>query len=109
MSPAHHRSASALSGLSSFRRTQNLAAKAANARLAQVMASQAADDGEDEDDDGLLGGGGGGDGGGGRGFRYGLPRPGASGNGGASLFGRTTRSPSPAVIPELLVEGEISS
>ncbi|XP_064937729.1 coiled-coil domain-containing protein SCD2-like isoform X1 [Musa acuminata AAA Group] len=93
MSPGHHRSASA-SGISGIRRTQNLAAKAANARLAQVMASQAA--AEEEEDDllparagaGFVGG-----------VRFGLPRPvpSSNGGGGASLFGRSARSPSPAL------------
>ncbi|CAL9168598.1 unnamed protein product [Musa hybrid cultivar] len=98
MSPGHHRSASA-SGISGIRRTQNLAAKAANARLAQVMASQAA--AEEEEDDllparagaGFVGG-----------VRFGLPRPvpSSNGGGGASLFGRSARSPSPAVIARLI-------
>uniref|UniRef100_A0A1D1XGD5 Mitochondrial acidic protein mam33 n=2 Tax=Anthurium amnicola TaxID=1678845 RepID=A0A1D1XGD5_9ARAE len=53
MSPGHHRSASAAGALSSIKRTQNVAAKKAAARLAQVMASQnAADKDEDEDEDG---------------------------------------------------------
>ncbi|XP_010909766.1 coiled-coil domain-containing protein SCD2 [Elaeis guineensis] len=95
MSPAHHRSASA-SGLSSVRRTQNVAAKAAAARLAQVMASQsAAGDDDDEEDDIPSAASG-------VGFRYGSSRPAASSNGssgssGASLLGRSTRSPSPAL------------
>ncbi|URE26206.1 hypothetical protein MUK42_07320 [Musa troglodytarum] len=93
MSPGHHRSASA-SGISGIRRTQNLAAKAANARLAQVMASQAA--AEEEDDDLLPARAGGGFVGG---VRFGLPRPvlSSNGGGGASLFGRSARSPSPAL------------
>ncbi|XP_042065153.1 coiled-coil domain-containing protein SCD2-like isoform X2 [Salvia splendens] len=51
-SPArgHHSRSSSASGISSIKRTQNFAAKAAAQRLAQVMASQAADD-EDYDDD----------------------------------------------------------
>ncbi|KAL5724470.1 hypothetical protein ACHQM5_007729 [Ranunculus cassubicifolius] len=51
MSPAHHhgRSASTTS-FSNIRKTQNVAAKAAARRLAQVMASQTADDEEDDDD-----------------------------------------------------------
>lgn len=51
---AHHSRSSSASGISSVKRTQNFAAKAAAQRLAQVMASQAADD-EDYDDDGDSG------------------------------------------------------
>ncbi|KAH7664036.1 Tropomyosin domain-containing protein [Dioscorea alata] len=103
MSPSHHRSSS-LSGLSGVRRNQNVAARAAAARLAQVMASQSAA-GDDEDDD---------DGDGDvpisvSTFRLPVSRPspaaGSNGFGGAgvgvgpgsSLLGRTTRSPSPAL------------
>lgn len=53
-SPArgHHARSSSASGISSIKRTQNYAAKAAAQRLAQVMASQAAaTDDEDEDED----------------------------------------------------------
>ncbi|KAL1550498.1 hypothetical protein AAHA92_18451 [Salvia divinorum] len=52
-SPArgHHSRSSSASGISSIKRTQNYAAKAAAQRLAQVMASQAAAD--DEDDAGV--------------------------------------------------------
>ncbi|KAG1363509.1 coiled-coil domain-containing protein SCD2-like [Cocos nucifera] len=91
-SPGHHRSASE-SGLSSVKRTQNVAAKAAAARLAQVMASQSAAGDYDEDEDDIPSAAGG------VGFRYGASRPAASGNGGggASLLGRSTRSPSPAL------------
>ncbi|KAH7686732.1 Tropomyosin domain-containing protein [Dioscorea alata] len=98
MSPAHHRSASA-SGISGVRRTQNVAARAAAARLAQVMASQSAAGDEDEDDDGEIPVAG-------AGFRYSAPiraspanssNGGVSGGAGASLLGRTTRSPSPAL------------
>ncbi|KAG6470507.1 hypothetical protein ZIOFF_071580 [Zingiber officinale] len=101
-SPGHSRSVSA-SSLSGIRRTQNLAAKAASARLAQVMATQATDD-EDEDDlvfasgSGVVSG-----------IRYGLPRQVGGSNGGVgaaasspSLLGRSARSPSPAVIIGLL-------
>ncbi|XP_057773855.1 coiled-coil domain-containing protein SCD2 [Salvia miltiorrhiza] len=55
-SPArgHHARSSSASGISSIKRTQNYAAKAAAQRLAQVMASQAAaTDDEDEDDAGV--------------------------------------------------------
>ncbi|XP_008790705.2 coiled-coil domain-containing protein SCD2-like isoform X2 [Phoenix dactylifera] len=91
MSPGHHRSASA-SGLSSVKRTQNVAAKAAAARLAQVMASQSAAGDYDEDEDDIPSAAGG------VGFRCGASRPAASsnGSGGASLLGRSTRSSSPA-------------
>ncbi|KAK3001638.1 hypothetical protein RJ639_021267 [Escallonia herrerae] len=73
--------------MSTIKRTQNFAAKAAAQRLAQVMASQTADD-EDEDDD--------------LGFRY---PPSFSSNAssnsssGAPAFslGKTNRSPSPAL------------
>ncbi|GFQ01190.1 coiled-coil domain-containing protein scd2 [Phtheirospermum japonicum] len=47
---ANHARSSSASGISSIKRTQNFAAKAAAQRLAQVMASQAAA-GDDEDDD----------------------------------------------------------
>lgn len=107
MSPSHHRSSS-LSGLSGVRRNQNVAARAAAARLAQVMASQSAA-GDDEDDD---------DGDGDvpisvSSFRLPMSRPspaaGSNGFGGAgvgvgpgsSLLGRTTRSPSPAVSSKI--------
>ncbi|XP_017422003.1 coiled-coil domain-containing protein SCD2 isoform X1 [Vigna angularis] len=54
MSPAHPQSrlGASSTGLSTVKRTQNVAAKAAAQRLARVMASQNAivDDGEDEDD-----------------------------------------------------------
>lgn len=51
MSPAHpHSRVPSATGLSSIKRTQNVAAKAAAQRLAQVMASQTTDD-DDEDDD----------------------------------------------------------
>ncbi|KAI4386347.1 hypothetical protein MLD38_004285 [Melastoma candidum] len=60
----HSRTSSAGSSLSlsSVKRTQNIAAKAAAQRLAQVMASQTADDEDDGDDDDL-------------GFRYSVPSP----------------------------------
>lgn len=97
MSPSratHVRSASA-TAFSTVKRTQNFAAKAAAQRLAQVMASQTADDDDDEDDDSGLG------------FRYSAPPPPIS----LSLSHtrnlttkpaippvRTNRSPSPSVI-----------
>ncbi|KAJ6821165.1 myosin heavy chain [Iris pallida] len=130
MSPAHHRSSSSsgslggFGGLSSVKRTQNLAARAANARLAHVMASQAAagendDDDDDREDDvedrragdlpflgrrssGSANGGGGGAGVTflGRSARSPSPSIGSSnggGAGGASFLGRSTRSPSPSL------------
>ncbi|XP_072964598.1 coiled-coil domain-containing protein SCD2 isoform X1 [Typha angustifolia] len=100
MSPAHHRSPSAAAGLTGVKRTQNVAARAAAARLAQVMASQSAAAGDDDDDEyedsipAVVGSAAAG--------RYGAPRPlpAANSNGsgaGASLLGRSTRSPSPAL------------
>lgn len=60
-SPGHGRSSS-ISGMSNIKRTQNVAAKAAAQRLAQVMASQAATGNDDDDDDDL-------------GFRFAAPPP----------------------------------
>ncbi|XP_072969874.1 coiled-coil domain-containing protein SCD2-like [Typha angustifolia] len=96
LSPAHRRSASmgVGGGLSGVRRTQNVAARAAAARLAQVMASQSASDaGDDEEDDEIVT----------PPRRYGAPRPAAAttrtngGGTGVSLLGRSARSSSPAV------------
>ncbi|KMT07355.1 hypothetical protein BVRB_6g149810 [Beta vulgaris subsp. vulgaris] len=47
----HARTTSATTGMSSVKRTQNFAARAAAQRLAQVMASQTTDEDDDEDDD----------------------------------------------------------
>ncbi|XP_024023437.1 coiled-coil domain-containing protein SCD2 isoform X2 [Morus notabilis] len=98
MSPAHPHSRiqPGATAFSTIKRTQNVAAKAAAARLAQVMASQAAaaDDDDDDDDDDL-------------GFRY--PPPPAplsfsnnsaaynSGSIPAISASRTNRSASPAL------------
>ncbi|KAL5564857.1 hypothetical protein UlMin_028021 [Ulmus minor] len=97
MSPAHPHSRlhpGAAGSFSTIKRTQNVAAKAAAQRLAQVMASQTAADDDDEDDD--------------LGFRY--PPPPApmslSGNSNNNhtasavppfSLSRTNRSPSPAL------------
>ncbi|KAJ6846223.1 putative coiled-coil domain-containing protein SCD2 [Iris pallida] len=122
MSPLHHRSSSSAAaiGLSSVKRTQNLAARAANARLAQVMASQATDDDDEEEDEEEMpmaaddrrgpdltflgrrsnGGGGGGVRFLGRSARSPSPSIGSSNGGGggaASFLGRSTRSPSPSL------------
>ncbi|WJX35088.1 scaffold protein Scd2 [Trifolium repens] len=53
MSPAHPQSrlGPTSTGLSTVKRTQNVAAKAAAQRLARAMASRTVDDDEDEDDD----------------------------------------------------------
>ncbi|KAI3515907.1 hypothetical protein L1887_14812 [Cichorium endivia] len=53
MSPGryHHSRSSSTTGISNIKRNQNVAAKAAAQRLAQVMASQATDVNADEDDD----------------------------------------------------------
>lgn len=67
-------------GISTIKKTQNIAAKAAAQRLAQVMASQTADD-EDEDD---------------LGFCYSAPPP-LSLSRNATKSATTHRSPSPAV------------
>lgn len=101
MSPAHPQSrlGPSSTGLSTVKRTQNVAAKAAAQRLARVMASQTADD-DGEDDDDL-------------GFRFSAPPPAAlssfssnkstSANATAAAIppisvARPNRSPSPAVI-----------
>ncbi|MCL7024302.1 hypothetical protein MKW94_022746 [Papaver nudicaule] len=86
MSPAHPhahhaRSSSTVSGMSNIKRTQNVAAKAAAQRLAQVMASQTADNDDDDDDDDDLD------------FRY----PQSSHTGGGFGSSRPARSPSPAL------------
>ncbi|XP_065872644.1 coiled-coil domain-containing protein SCD2 isoform X2 [Euphorbia lathyris] len=94
MSPAHPSSRLG-TGMSTIKRTQNVAAKAAAQRLAQVMASQTADD-DDEDDD--------------LGFRYSAPPPPAPSSFSSSLnhnghnsftpaisVTRPNRSPSPAL------------
>lgn len=86
-SPSHSRNGHSRSssltipggGISTVKRTQNVAAKAAAQRLAQVMASQtavAADDDDDDEDD--------------LGFRYTAPPP-------LSLSRGSAKSPSPAV------------
>ncbi|GAV60172.1 hypothetical protein CFOL_v3_03703 [Cephalotus follicularis] len=61
-SPAHHSSRLGTTGYSTIKRNQNVAAKAAAQRLAQVMASQTATDDDDDDDDDL-------------GFRFAAPPP----------------------------------
>ncbi|XWS47755.1 hypothetical protein CRYUN_Cryun13aG0011900 [Craigia yunnanensis] len=92
-SPAHPQSrlqSGATGGLSTIKRTQNVAAKAAAQRLAQVMASQTPDDDEEDDD---------------LGFRFGgPPLPTSFSNNGlnqsslpAISVTRPNRSPSPAL------------
>ncbi|KAL4559821.1 hypothetical protein LXL04_031967 [Taraxacum kok-saghyz] len=93
MSPAHPQSRLGQpSGYSTIKRTQNVAAKAAAQRLAQVMASQTVDDDDDDDDD--------------LGFQFAAPtsfgNKSANNNGtGSALsgisFGKPNRSPSPAL------------
>ncbi|XP_015888422.2 coiled-coil domain-containing protein SCD2 isoform X1 [Ziziphus jujuba] len=90
MSPAHPTSRP---GYSTIKRTQNVAAKAAAQRLAQVMASQTAADDEDDDDD--------------LGFRFAAPTPPSFSSNSSvnssnasipSISGpRANRSPSPAL------------
>lgn len=100
MSPAHPQSrlGPSSTGISTVKRTQNVAAKAAAQRLARVMASQTVDDDGDEDDD--------------LGFRFSAPPPAAlssfsssnrSNSANANAIppfsvARPNRSPSPAVI-----------
>ncbi|KAI9125470.1 hypothetical protein K1719_002888 [Acacia pycnantha] len=85
----HHARSSSASGISNIKRTQNVAAKAAAQRLAQVMASQTPDD--DEEDDYDLG------------FRYTAPPPlSLSRTSKSSVPPATTnRSPSPALARNL--------
>ncbi|KAI3806954.1 hypothetical protein L1987_22874 [Smallanthus sonchifolius] len=92
MSPAHPQSRLGQpSGYSTIKRTQNVAAKAAAQRLAQVMASQTTDDDDDDDDD--------------LGFRFAAPTSfgnnsanNGSGNALSGVsFARPNRSPSPAL------------
>ncbi|GMP34263.1 hypothetical protein CsSME_00007207 [Camellia sinensis var. sinensis] len=73
-SPVYTGSSSPGTGLSTIKRNQNFAAKAAVQRLAQVMASQTADDDDDDEDD--------------DGFRIGAP---------SSVNSIPNRSPSPAL------------
>ncbi|KAK8582780.1 hypothetical protein V6N13_069548 [Hibiscus sabdariffa] len=102
--PYHARSSSA-TGISSIKRAQNFAAKAAAQRLAQVMASQTTDD-DDEEDDGDD-----------PGFKYSAPPPLAlsrkvnttatgagTSNKSALNSTRIGRSPSPALARNLLEE-----
>lgn len=92
LSPA--RSPAPAAGMSSIKRTQNFAAKAAAQRLAQVMASQTTDDDEEDDD---------------LGFRFGAPsfsssnlKPNNGVTNGNSAVGfslaKPNRAPSPAVL-----------
>ncbi|KAB5564784.1 hypothetical protein DKX38_004838 [Salix brachista] len=60
----HHARSASASGFSTIKRNQNVAAKAAAQRLAQVMASQTADDDDDDDNEGDD-----------LGFRYSAPPP----------------------------------
>ncbi|KAJ6347072.1 hypothetical protein OIU76_003716 [Salix suchowensis] len=62
----HHARSASASGFSTIKRNQNVAAKAAAQRLAQVMASQTADDDDDDDDDNEVDD---------LGFRYSAPPP----------------------------------
>ncbi|KAI4343444.1 hypothetical protein L6164_010791 [Bauhinia variegata] len=95
MSPARnaHARSSSLTGISNIKRTQNVAAKAAAQRLAQVMASQTADDDEEDNDD--------------LGFRYSAPPPLALSRNAANASkasARSNRSPSPGLARNLVEE-----
>ncbi|XP_047054516.1 coiled-coil domain-containing protein SCD2-like [Lolium rigidum] len=106
VSPSHHRSSSTSSAasipgagagagaISNVRRTQNVAARAAAARLAQVMASQsaAAANGDDEDEDDYAN-----DHPPPPPIRFGSGARAPHGSNGVSLLGRAARSPSPAL------------
>ncbi|CAM0884495.1 unnamed protein product [Alopecurus aequalis] len=105
VSPSHHRSSSTSSaasipnvgagaGMSTVRRTQNVAARAAAARLAQVMASQnaAAATGDDDDEDDYAN-----DHPPPPPIRFGSGARAPHGSNGVSMLGRTARSPSPAL------------
>lgn len=100
-SPAHPRSRlpPAATGMSTIKRTQNVAAKKAAQRLALVMASKTPNDDDDDEDDDL-------------GFRFGPPPPmsissnsninrsdSSNSSGGLSgvALSKPNRSPSPAV------------
>ncbi|KAK9104031.1 hypothetical protein Scep_020875 [Stephania cephalantha] len=92
MSPAHPRS-SLTNSFSTIKRSQNVAARAAAKRLAQVMASQSPEDEDEEEEENL-------------GFRYGTPPPPSrrsfssdvkSGFPTGSPSARLARSPSPAL------------
>lgn len=89
-SPSRHARSSSLTGISTIKRTQNVAAKAAAQRLAQVMASQVADNEDDEDDDDDLG------------FRYSAPPPLTLTRKSATTH--THRSPSHALARNLPVD-----
>ncbi|KAF3786969.1 Coiled-coil domain-containing protein [Nymphaea thermarum] len=86
MSPAHYQTRTGSIGLSNINKTQNVAARAAAQRLAQVMASQTTgDDDDDEEEEDLT-------------FRYNATSFAASavgGNGAARKL--TARFPSPAL------------
>ncbi|XP_039006576.1 coiled-coil domain-containing protein SCD2-like [Hibiscus syriacus] len=103
--PPHHARSSSATGISSIKRTQNFAAKAAAQRLAQVMASQTTDDDDEEDDGDDLG------------FKYSAPPPlamsrkvnaaataGGAGNKAALNSTRIGRSPSHALARNLVEE-----
>ncbi|GAU12040.1 hypothetical protein TSUD_00040 [Trifolium subterraneum] len=89
-----HARSSSLAGISTIKRTQNVAARAAAQRLAQVMASQAAADDEDDEDEDDLG------------FRYSAPPPPLTLSRKSSNNTHTThnRSPSHALARNLVVE-----
>lgn len=101
-SPAHPQARPPTTGLSTIKRTQNFAAKAAAQRLAQVMASQTVDDDEEDDD---------------LGFRFGAPpfssgsnlKPTGASNSSvnnavpAGSLAKPNRSASPSVIFSKLV------
>lgn len=85
MSPAHRKQLGGVGGVSTVKRTQNVATKAAAQRLAKVMALQNKDNEEDDDED--------------HGFKFAAPSSiiNDSSNLPAVSFARRNRSQSPAV------------
>ncbi|KAL1226217.1 Coiled-coil domain-containing protein SCD2 [Cardamine amara subsp. amara] len=89
MSPAHPKQLGGIGGLSTVKRTQNVATKAAAQRLAKVMALQSNENEEDDDDDDDED----------HGFKFAPPSGTINGTNNlpAVSFSRRNRSPSPAI------------
>ncbi|XP_061339871.1 coiled-coil domain-containing protein SCD2-like isoform X2 [Gastrolobium bilobum] len=91
MSPAHPQSrlGPSSTGLSTIRRTQNVAAKAAAQRLARVMASQTVSDDGEEDDD--------------LGFRFSAPPPAALSSFSSNVNSNKSTGASATTVPPITV------